>query len=287
MRLSTTSAATDRRRRRRSVGAILVAELICALLLLGRPEAPPANLVVAAPASLTTPTAASTTETLDDGRTVHLVGLGGAHTAPLLARITAQMNDAARAITAFWGPGWPRDIVIVAAGSDAEFGTLAGGGPDIAATTTAERIMFAPGAAAMSDESLRIVLRHELFHFASRSATAADAPRWLTEGVADYVGRPPTPRPPDAAQLALGPRANWGLPSDPDLSAAGPAGSLAYDRAWWFSRFIAESYGSQTLRALYVRACGPGHPDVATAVRETLGADLQTVLLRWRQWMSG
>jgi hypothetical protein len=276
MRRSTTSAATDRRR----LAAILVTELICAVLLIGRPQAPPANPVVAAPASLTTPTAASTTETLDDGRTVHLVGLGGAHTAPLLARIAAQMNDAARAVTAFWGPDWPRDVVIVAAGSDAEFGTLAGGGPDIAATTTAERIMFAPGAAAMSDASLRIVVRHELFHFASRSATAADAPRWLTEGVADYVGRPAAPRPPDAAQLAQ-------LPSDADLNAAGPAGSSAYDRAWWFSRFVAESYGTQTLRALYLRACGPGHPDAATAVRDTLGADLPTVLVRWRHWMPG
>jgi hypothetical protein len=286
MRLSTTSAATDRRRRR-SVGALLVTELICALLLVGRPQAPPPAPVVAAPASFTTPTAASTTETLNDGRTVHLIGLGGARTAPLLARIAAQMNDSAQAVTAFWGPDWRRDVVIVAAGSDAEFGTLAGGGSDIAATTTAERIMFAPGAAAMSDASLRIVLRHELFHYASRAATAADAPRWLTEGVADYVGRPPIPRPPDAAQLAQGPRASWGLPSDADLSAAGPAGSLAYDRAWWFSRFVAESYGTQTLRALYVRACGPGHPDVATAVRDTLGADLPTVLARWRQWMSG
>jgi hypothetical protein len=276
MRRSTTSAATDRRR----LAAILVTELICAVLLIGRPQAPPANPVVAAPASLTTPTAASTTETLDDGRTVHLVGLGGSHTAPLLARIAAQMNDAARAVTAFWGPDWPRDVVIVAAGSDAEFGTLAGGGPDIAATTTAERIMFAPGAAAMSDASLRIVVRHELFHFASRSATAADAPRWLTEGVADYVGRPAAPRPPDAAQLAH-------LPSDADLNAAGPAGSSAYDRAWWFSRFVAESYGTQTLRALYLRACGPGHPDAATAVRDTLGADLPTVLVRWRHWMPG
>jgi len=276
MRRSTTSAATDRRR----LAAILVTELICAVLLMGRPQAPPANPVVAAPASLTTPTAASATETLDDGRTVHLVGLGGAHTAPLLARIAAQMNDAARAVTAFWGPDWPRDVVIVAAGSDAEFGTLAGGGPDIAATTTAERIMFAPGAAAMSDASLRIVVRHELFHFASRSATAADAPRWLTEGVADYVGRPAAPRPPDAAQLAQ-------LPSDADLNAAGPAGSSAYDRAWWFSRFVAESYGTQTLRALYLRACGPGHPDAATAVRDTLGADLPTVLVRWRHWMPG
>ena len=240
----------------------------------------PASPVVAAPASVTTSTAASTAETLDDGRTVHLVGLGGSHTAPLLTRIGAQMNDAAKAVTAFWGSGWPHDVLIVAAATDAEFGRLAGGGPDTAATTTAERIMFAPGAAAMSDASLRIVLRHELFHFASRAETAADAPRWLTEGVADFVGRPPTPRPQDGAKLAT-------IPSDADLDAAGPAGSAAYDRAWWFSRFVADAYGTATLRALYLRACGPGHPDAATAVRDTLGADLQEVLARWRHWMSG
>jgi hypothetical protein len=293
MRRSSTSAVTDRRRppharsrtnaaharSRINAAALLVAELICALFVLGRPHTAPAGPVLAAPASLTTPTAASTIQTLNDGRTVHLIGLGGAHTSPLLARIATEMNGAAQAVTAFWGPDWPRDVVIVAAGSDAQFGTLAGGGPDIAATTTAERIMFAPGAAAMSDASLRIVVRHELFHYASRADTAADAPRWLTEGVADFVGRPPLPRPADAG--------NWALPTDADLSAAGPAGSLAYDRAWWFSRFVAQAYGTDTLRALYLRACGPGHPDAATAVRDTLHADLPTVLARWRHWMSG
>jgi hypothetical protein len=275
MRRSSTSAVTDRR----PLAALLVAELICALFVLGRPQPVPAGPEIAAPASLTTPTAASTIEMLTDGRTVHLIGLGAARTAPLLARIATEMNDAAQAVTAFWGPDWPRDVVIVAAGSDAEFGTLAGGGPDTAATTTAERIMFAPGAAAMSDASLRIVVRHELFHYASRADTAADAPRWLTEGVADFVGRPPEPRPEDAG--------DWGLPTDADLSAAGPAGSLAYDRAWWFSRFVAQAYGTTTLRALYLQACGPGHPDAGTAVRDTLHADLPTVLARWRHWMSG
>ena len=274
MRRSSTSVATDRRR----IGVLLVVELICALFLVGRPQSAPARPVEGTPASLTTPAAASTTEALDDGRTVHLVGLGGAHTAPLLPRIAAQMNDAAKAVTAFWGPDWPRDIVIVAAGSDAEFGSLAGGGPDIAATTTAERIMFAPGAVPMSDASLRIVLRHELFHFASRADTAADAPRWLTEGVADFVGRPQSPRPPGAAELAT-------IPTDADLD--GPNSSQAYDRAWWFSRFVADAYGTATLRALYLRACAPGHPDAATAVRDTLGAALPTVLAEWRHWMSG
>jgi hypothetical protein len=263
--------------------------LTLAGVFLGRvPAAPPPNPPAAAPPSLTTSTAASTTETLSDGRTVHLVGLGGQHTAPLLARIAAEMDNAARAVTAFWGQDWPREILIVAVGSDAQFGTLAGGGPDIAATATAERITFAPGAAAMSDAALRIVVRHELFHYAARADTAADAPRWLTEGVADFVGRPPLPAepaiphpsrpPPNAAELA-------NLPTDADLD--GPERSLAYDRAWWFSRFVADQYGTPTLRALYLRACGHGHPDAATAVRETLGADLATVLTRWRQWLWG
>src|SRR5258705_4955303 len=151
MRRFTTSAATDRRR----VGALLVAELICALFLVGRPQSAPVRPVVAAPASLTTPTAASTTETLDDGRTVHLVGLGGDHTAPLLTRIAAQMNDAAKAVTAFWGPDWPRDIVIVAAGSDAQFGSLAGRGADIPGTNTGERIKLASGGDVISDTAVR------------------------------------------------------------------------------------------------------------------------------------
>lgn len=34
----------------------------------------------------------------------------------------------------------------------------------------------------MSATALRIVLTHELFHYAARVDTALDAPRWLTEG---------------------------------------------------------------------------------------------------------
>lgn len=159
---------------------------------------------------------------------------------------------------------------------------MGGGGSDIAAATTPQRIVFAPGAAAMSDGALRIVLRHELFHYAARADTAADAPRWLTEGVADFVGRPPEPRPGPqrAADLAR-------LPTDTDLDTAGATRSLAYDRAWWFARFVADRYGTATLRTLYLAACGPGHADVETAVRDTLGADLPEVVSTWRRWLSG
>lgn len=256
MRRSTTSAATDRRR----LAALLIAELVCALLLVGRADSAPAGPNLAAPASHTAPAAPSTELSLRDGRTAHLLGLSDA-TAGLLTRIGAQLDDATAAVTAFWGADWPRDITVVAASTDAQFAAVGGGDIHTAATTTGKRIMFAPGAAAMSDAALRIVLRHELFHYAARARTAPDAPRWLTEGVADYVARPP-----------VGVDTQPTPPTDADLS--GPDRSQAYDRAWLFSLFVAQRYGVPALRELYHAACGYGHPDVATAMRQSLGAEL-------------
>jgi hypothetical protein len=274
---STTSAGT----RRPILGLLLVVELIVAVMLVGRSVAPP---VAPAPTTTTTTTsfAASSTTFIADGRTVEMMSLGGAGTEPLLDRVSHQMDDAARAVTAFWGSDWPGNIVVVATASDEQFRALAAGGSDIAAATTGQRIVFAPGAGAMSDDALRIVLRHELFHYAARAKTAADAPRWLTEGVADFVGRPAAarPGPAQAADLAQ-------LPSDADLDTEGATRSLAYDRAWWFVSYIADRYGTATLRRLYERACGPGHPDVEHAVSETVGADMSDVVSDWRRWLAG
>jgi hypothetical protein len=272
---STTSAGT----RRRYLGPLLIVELILAVVLVGRPDAssgPPAP--VSTPAATA---AASRTETVSDGRTVELMSLGGPTTQALLARVSGAMDDAVAAVTQFWGPDWPRDIIVVATASDEQFRAMAGGGSDIAAATTGRRIVFAPGATAMSAADLRIVLRHELFHYAALPDTAADAPRWLTEGVADFVARPAAPLPGrrSAAEIAV-------LPTDADLDTVGPTRTLAYDRAWWFTRYVADRYGMPALRRLYLRACGPLHPGIAAAVSETLGADLDEVLIAWRRWLS-
>jgi hypothetical protein len=273
---STTFAGTSRA----LLGLLLIVELIAAVTLVGRPGS---SAFTPAPAATpTTSAVASRSVTVSDGRTVELMNLGGSTTQPLLDRVSGAMDDAVGAVTAFWGEDWRRDIVIVATATDEQFRTLAGGGSDIAAATTGQRIVFAPGAAAMSDAALRIVLRHELFHFAARADTAPDAPRWLTEGVADFVARPAAPRPgPErAAEMAV-------LPSDADLDTVGRTRTLAYDRAWWFTRFVADRYGTAALRRLYQRACGPGHPGIETAVSETLGADLGEVLADWRGWLAG
>jgi hypothetical protein len=229
-------------------------------------------------------------------RAVRLIALGGPAGDRLLSRVASDIGAAVDAVEAFWGVDWPREISIVAAASDGEFAAAAGGGPesqwaDIAAVTVAdrvdpahrvvvgERIVFAPAAANMSERALRIVLTHELFHYAARADTALDAPRWPTEGVADFVARPSTPKPADGLSIALT------LPSDADLDTPGPQRSLAYDRAWWFARFVADTYGAPKLRAFYLAACGAGHGDVLDAIRGVLGTDYGGVLARWKQWM--
>ena len=222
--------------------------------------------------------------------------LGGPATDRLLSRVASNIGAAIDQVEAFWGHDWSRDISVLAAGSDEQFRAAAGGGPpgqwaDIAAVTVfdsvdpthrvafGQRIVFAPGAAQISESALRIVLTHELFHYAARVDTALDAPHWLTEGVADFVARPATPVPADALSIALT------LPSDIEMDTPGPQRSLAYDRAWWFARFVADSYGAAKLRAFYLAACGLGHTDVLTAVRDVLGTDYAGVLERWKQWM--
>jgi hypothetical protein len=263
----------------------LVAELLVGATLVNRPASPPSPPAVVAPAP---------SSLVVHGRTVRFIALGGAGNNALLNRIAAQVGDAVAAVAGFWGEDWQHDILIVATATDEQFAAQAGParqGDDVAAVAVADRvdsahriaigqrIVFAPGATTMSEASLRIVLRHELFHYASRVDTAPDAPQWLTEGVADYVGRADNPSPRADALPAR-------LPTDAELDTTGPQRSGAYDRAWWFARFVADAYGPQTLRGLYVRACGPGHPDTPAAVSEVLGSGLPDVLARWGDWLS-
>ena len=139
-------------------------------------------------------------------------------------------------------------------------------------------MVLAPGAATMSAEALRIVLGHELFHYASRADTAADAPRWLTEGVADFVA--PARSAPCRWRWHAEPR----CPPTP-TSTGGPAQrSAAYDRAWWFARFVADRYGTaDAAAAVPARRAARATSTSPTAVREVLGAGPDADGA-WRQW---
>jgi hypothetical protein len=228
--------------------------------------------------------------------TLRMTNLGGPQSQLVLDRVAADIGQAVDAVDAFWGDDWPPDINVVATGTQRQFEAQAGGGPaaqwaDIAAiavadrvdparrSATGQRIVFAPGAAGMSEHALRIVLSHELFHYAARRNTALDAPRWLTEGVADYVARPHT----DLPEVTTPPTS---LPSDADLAVSGPQRSQAYDRAWWFALFIADNRGAAQLRTLYQQACGDGHTDLPTALHDVLGTDTAGILADWQRWLT-
>lgn len=263
-------------RTRQRLGALLGAELICALLLIGGPQPAPSGPALAASTPAFAPAPSPRTVSTPDGRSTHLIDLGAPGGAELLDRVAAEMPAATAAVTDFWGPQWPLDITVVVAGSAQQFAVLAGAGPDVAATTTAQRITFSPGAVEMTDHDLRMVLRHELFHYAARAQTAADAPVWLTEGVADFVGRPRTPPAPVAADAAL--------PTDAELATAGPLRSAAYDRAWSFASYVADTYGTAALRELYLAVGGHHRADLDGAARAALGTAWPEVLSGWRQW---
>ncbi|AQT79697.1 hypothetical protein B1R94_11085 [Mycolicibacterium litorale] len=272
------------------MSVVLVAELVIAANLLATSAPTPAES-----SSITSVQADARPPVVGDGRTVRLISLGGTRTDELLTRILADMGGAVDAVDRFWGTDWDREIVVIATDSEPQFVAQAGLNPngrwsDIAAVSVADgvdfnrhqasgqRMVIAPGASSMSDSSLRIVLTHELFHLAARADTALDAPRWLVEGTADFVARPPAPLPATAA-------ADTALPSSAELDAFGPQRAMGYDRAWWFARFVADTYGVAALHRLYLQACGPGHPDFAAAVRDSLDTDLNELRARWARWL--
>lgn len=224
-----------------------------------------------------------------DHREVDLISLGAPDA--LLSRVQAGIGAAVADVEAFWGTDWSHRIVVIATATAAQFQAAAGGAPqdaDIAALAvadevdpvrriaTGQRVVLAPGAVEMGSAALQLVLTHELFHYAARADTALDAPRWITEGVADFVARP----------AAAAPAVPARLPTDADLDAVGPRRALAYDQAWSFARFVADQFGVAALRGLYLAACGPGHPVPAVAMRDALGVDLPDLLTAWQHWLA-
>lgn len=279
---SITPVGTERLHRRRATAigcaAVLITVGIAGVAVQSRSEP-----VAVSSSTAGTPGAAGALVVGAD-RTVTLLSLGGAGTDPILSRVGSDMGAAVTAVEGFWGTDWSHEIVVVAAETDAEYRAAAPGAPaDMAAVAVSDgagqRIVLGPGANRMSDRALRIVLAHELFHYAARTDTAPDAPRWLTEGVADYVARQDEPRPEHFPVPG-------GLPDDTEFDAAGAELSAAYDRAWLFARYIAERYGAPTLRTLYLRGAGPDRVDIGTALQQTVGEDADTVLAGWRHWLA-
>ena len=221
-------------------------------------------------------------------------------------RTRSSLRQAVSAVTAFWGSEWPRRAVVVATATPDEFSAIAHStATDTSAAAAAtvfdrvegdkvigQRVVLAPSANDLPAPALAVVLRHELTHVAARSVTAKDAPLWITEGVAEYVGRKGTyvrlddAAPDLAAQVRAG-QSPDALPSDQDFGVATDKSALAYQSAWALAAYVADRYGETRLKALYrgVAASGDvGRQD--NAIATALGVDRNRLIADWRRWLA-
>ena len=227
----------------------------------------------------------------------------GSGTPDALRRYASLADAAVPVVRAAWPGPWPGKAVVEVPADEAGMAALLGAAPSayqgIAAVTTAElrgsatapadRVIVNPQAfAGLSALGRTVVLTHEITHVATRKATTAGTPLWLSEGFADWVGYTGTGRPPRqaapelAADVVAGhpPRA---LPATADFGTTSGGLAQAYEGAWLACRMIAGTWGSGRLTALYQAA---GRMDTDTALRRTLGLGLDAFTARWRAYLT-
>lgn len=218
------------------------------------------------------------------------------------ARVAAEIGDALASLTSFWGADWSAGLLLIAAGSDAEFAALVPGrnadgmaaaavADGVDGTVVGQRVVLAPGAGSLPLDQFRVVLRHELFHAAARAVTSDDAPLWLTEGVADYNGRRGSgtafrdAAPTLAAALSAGQLPNR-LPPDADLDGPGARRTQAYEEAWSVAEYVAQTFGEHRLKDLYIRGAGQRSAGAPDPIEQALGIDENALVHRWRAWLA-
>ena len=231
--------------------------------------------------------------------------LGHDGTRELARRVAQALDSSVDAVTDVWGPQWTRRVGVLLPDSHAELQEMVG--PEfavdgIAAVAVADhvdtvakrvegqRIVLNPKTASqLSDSALRVVLRHEITHVASRADTVDGAPMWLLEGFADYVGYrnsglPPEQIAPDLAHEIRQSSAAATLPSDRDFHLSGHKLDLAYQRSWSLVDFLARHWGEQRVVQMYRRVAGVGSSaEVDSALRELTGMSTPEVLAAWSE----
>ncbi|MFJ8930188.1 hypothetical protein ACIRLA_26750 [Streptomyces sp. NPDC102364] len=218
-------------------------------------------------------------------------------------------DEAVPSVQRAWGGDWARRVVVLVPESLDEMGELLGspaaGYQGIAAVTTgeaggpstapADRVILNPEAyGVLGEVGKQVVLTHETAHVATRRATSAATPLWLSEGYADWAGYRESDRTPGQAAPELRRAVEQGaaparLPDDEDFGFSGDSAKLAraYESGWLACRMIADRWGEAKLNAFY-KAVG-GHKQregaVDGALRQALGIDEQEFVAQWREYV--
>ncbi|MER6145563.1 hypothetical protein ABT174_37025 [Streptomyces sparsogenes] len=240
----------------------------------------------------------------------HSLVLGVGQDRRRLREVAAAADRGVGVLRKVWPHSWAGRVVVeVPASLDrmaALLGSSASGYRGIAAVTTgevgggrdaaADRVIVNPEAyRVLGDFGRRVVITHETAHVATRAATTAATPLWLSEGFADWAGylgagRAPHEVAPELAQAVAAGRLPDALPEDGAFSFGGKAERLsqAYEEGWLACRMIAQKWGERKLVAFY-RAVGESprrEGAVDSALREVLGVGLGEFTALWRAYVA-
>ncbi|MFI8503675.1 hypothetical protein ACIGFK_34995 [Streptomyces sp. NPDC085524] len=235
-------------------------------------------------------------------RGAHSLVLGGEGQSPgALSAIAAEADRAVPAAGAAWPRPWSGRVVVLVPGSLERMAGLLGRPAEayrgLGAVTTgqvgagpapADRVVVNPQAyPELSGQGRRIVLTHEVTHVATRAATSATTPLWLSEGFADwaaYRGTSTTPAQgaPVLARAVRRGEVPGGLPRTEAFAFGGDpeAAARAYEGAWLACRLIAEKWGEAGLVRLYEAA---GREPWPNALAHALGTDTDTLTRAWQE----
>jgi hypothetical protein len=138
----------------------------------------------------------------------------------------------------------------------------------------------------------QVVLRHELTHVATESATGTQTPTWLSEGFADYVGFSV-----DVSTSLAGAELESAiaaghlpsrLPGDRGFRGSAKALAIHYEAAWFACRTIAQRFGQAALVRFY-RAVGTSTESSSKALTDALSSVLhlkpKRFIAEWRHQM--
>lgn len=234
-------------------------------------------------------------------RGAHALVLGSGRDPAELSGIAAEADRAVAAAGAAWPRPWAGRVVVLVPGSTEGMAALLGRpvadyagmaavttGSTGAAAGPADRIVVNPaGYAELSAAGRGVVLAHEATHVATRTATSARTPLWLSEGFADWAAYRAGATAPAAAAPALGRAVRRGelpaeLPRNESFAFGGDPEALAraYEGAWLACRLIAQRWGDAALVGLYERA---GREPLPGALEGVLGVDEAELTRAWQE----
>lgn len=219
--------------------------------------------------------------------------------------LAGECDVAVPRVTAVWGTGWSRRIVLVVPDSTAELTRMvpdAGDLSQISAVATAELVGPSTDYHSVGDRVIvnpdnftdlrpigrRVVLTHEVTHVASRAATGPQIPSWLVEGLAEYAGYQGVALSVGSAASELRADIRRGLlprhlPVDTSFNGSRKDLPQTYEMSWLAVVLMAKTYGRPAVLEVY-RDTGadlsPGALD--RAMRKDLHTTLPAFTAVWR-----